>query len=253
MRKRDAYESLSIIMGELGQTPPVIRDPALNERHYGELQGLDKAKVAQRVGAEQVQRWRRSYHVAPPGGESLEATARRAVPFFERAIGGDLHRGRAVLVVAHGSSLRAIIMKLDALSHDEVVDVELETGVPIAYELTTDGTVVDKKVSGDSRRCRPSWALPSSRRNLCPQGTAPQIVKAMQDLDDFRTEDRGAALGARAARDAQRLDLDSAGTGPRDQRARQRPRPLRRSDLARAVRDVHRQASFVARREPSPR
>jgi 2,3-bisphosphoglycerate-dependent phosphoglycerate mutase len=141
-----AYDSLSIILAELGQTPPVIRDPALNERHYGDLQGLDKAQVAQRVGAEQVQRWRRSFDVAPPGGESLEATARRTVPFFERAIGGDLHRGRNVLVVAHGNSLRVVVMKLDAISHDEVVDVELETGVPIAYELTTDGTVVKKTV-----------------------------------------------------------------------------------------------------------
>jgi 2,3-bisphosphoglycerate-dependent phosphoglycerate mutase len=141
-----AYESLAIVLAELGQTPPVIRDPSLNERHYGELQGLDKAEVARRLGADQVQRWRRSYDVAPPGGESLEATARRALPFFERAIGGDLCQSKTVLVVAHGNSLRAIIMKLDALSPDEVVDLELETGVPIAYELTTNGSVVDKKV-----------------------------------------------------------------------------------------------------------
>jgi 2,3-bisphosphoglycerate-dependent phosphoglycerate mutase len=77
-----AHESLRIILAEIGQAPPVIRDAALNERHYGDLQGLNKADVAQRYGADQVQRWRRSYDVAPPGGESLEETARRAIPFF---------------------------------------------------------------------------------------------------------------------------------------------------------------------------
>jgi len=140
-----AHESLAIMLAELGQTPPVIREPALNERHYGDLQGLDKAEVAQRFGADQVQCWRRSYDVAPPGGESLETAARRAIPFFERAIGGDLRQGKCVLVVAHGNSLRAIIMKLDALSLDELIDLELETGVPIAYKLTTEGAVLDRK------------------------------------------------------------------------------------------------------------
>lgn len=141
-----AQETLTIVLAELGQAPPVIRDPALNERHYGDLQGLDKAEVAKRFGADQVQRWRRSYDVAPPGGESLEATARRTIPFFDRAIGGDLRQGKTVLVVAHGNSLRSIIMKLDALSPQKVVDLELETGVPIAYELTADGAVLRKDI-----------------------------------------------------------------------------------------------------------
>jgi 2,3-bisphosphoglycerate-dependent phosphoglycerate mutase len=141
-----AHESLTIILAELGQTPPVIRDPALNERHYGELQGLAKAEVTQRFGAAQVQRWRRSYDVAPPGGESLEATALRAIPFFDRAIGGDLHQGKTVLVVAHGNSLRSITMKLEALSPEDVVALELETGVPIAYQLTIEGIVLGKEI-----------------------------------------------------------------------------------------------------------
>jgi len=141
-----AHESLTIILAELGQAPPVIRDSALNERHYGDLQGLDKAEVARHFGADQVQRWRRSYDVAPPGGESLEATARRAVPFFDRAVGGDLRQGKTVLVVAHGNSLRSIIMKLEELSAESIVDLELGTGVPIAYELTTDRTVLRKEI-----------------------------------------------------------------------------------------------------------
>lgn len=138
---RRAYETLELILAELGQAPPVIRDAALNERHYGELQGLDKAEAAQHFGAEQVQLWRRSYAVAPPGGESLEMTAQRTLPFFERAIGGDLRHGKSVLVVAHGNSLRAILMKLDALDAEQVVDLEIGTGVPIAYELTPEGAV----------------------------------------------------------------------------------------------------------------
>jgi len=141
-----AYETLELILAGIGQAPPVIREPALNERHYGELQGLDKAEVTQKFGVDQVQSWRRSYAVAPPGGESLEMTAQRALPFFERAIGGDLRRGKSVLVVAHGNSLRAILMRLDSLSPAQVVELEIRTGVPIAYELTVEGIVCEKRV-----------------------------------------------------------------------------------------------------------
>lgn len=141
-----ASETLTTILVVLGQQPPVIRDPALNERHYGDLQGLDKRDVATRLGADQVARWRRSYHEAPPGGESLEMAARRTLPFFERAIVGDLQRGKTVLVVAHGNSLRSIIMKLEALSPEQIMAVELETGVPIAYDMTRDGAVLEKRV-----------------------------------------------------------------------------------------------------------
>jgi 2,3-bisphosphoglycerate-dependent phosphoglycerate mutase len=141
-----AHETLGIVLAELGQMPPVIRDPALNERHYGDLQGLNKGDAAERFGPELVQRWRRSYDVAPPGGESLEMTAGRTLPFLERAIGGDLRQGKSVLVVAHGNSLRAIVMKLDKLAPEDIGDLEIETGVPIAYELGADWAVTKKTI-----------------------------------------------------------------------------------------------------------
>jgi 2,3-bisphosphoglycerate-dependent phosphoglycerate mutase len=141
-----AQETLDLAMADLASRPPIIREPALNERHYGDLQGLNKADTAQRYGEAQVKVWRRSYDVAPPNGESLEMTAKRTLPFFDRAIGGDLRQGKNVLVVAHGNSIRSIIMKLDALSPDQVVALELETGVPWVYEIAPDGTVRSKQV-----------------------------------------------------------------------------------------------------------
>ena len=141
-----ACETLELILTRINQAPPVIRDSALNERHYGELQGLDKAEVTRLFGANQVQLWRRSFAIAPPGGESLEMTAQRTLPFFERAIGGDLRQGKSVLLVAHGNSLRAIMMKLEGLSPEQVVDLEIGTGVPVVYELTPEGAVREKKI-----------------------------------------------------------------------------------------------------------
>jgi broad specificity phosphatase PhoE len=111
-----AQETLEIVLSVLGQRPPVSRDQALNERHYGDLQGLNKKKTAECYGAEQVKLWRRSYDVPPPNGEALKNTADRTLPFFERAILGDLQLGNNVLVVAHGNSNRSIVMKLDGLT-----------------------------------------------------------------------------------------------------------------------------------------
>ena len=128
---------------------PVIRDPALNERHYGDLQGLDKAATAERYGAEQIHEWRRSYATAPPNGESLQDTAARTLPFFERAILGDVRQGKDVLVVAHGNSNRAIVMRLDALTEEEVPRLELATGVPLVYDLEEGGAVRGKQVLAD--------------------------------------------------------------------------------------------------------
>jgi 2,3-bisphosphoglycerate-dependent phosphoglycerate mutase len=142
-----AQETLELIL--TARPPPrlpVIRDQALNERHYGDLQGLNKADTAKRYGEEQVKIWRRSYDVAPPNGESLEMTARRTLPFFDRAIAGDLRQGKHVLVAAHGNSIRSIVMKLDALSAEQVVALELETGVPLVYDVRLDGTVASKQV-----------------------------------------------------------------------------------------------------------
>jgi 2,3-bisphosphoglycerate-dependent phosphoglycerate mutase len=141
-----AQETLELALSGRATRPPVIRDAALNERHYGDLQGLNKADTAQRYGEAQVKVWRRSYDVAPPNGESLEMTAKRTLPFYDRAIGGDLRQGKNVLVVAHGNSIRSIVMKLDALSPEQVVALELETGVPWVYEIGPDGSVRSKQV-----------------------------------------------------------------------------------------------------------
>lgn len=145
---RRAQDTLSIVLDTAGLDVPVIRDAALNERDYGDLAGLDKAETAERYGAEQVHVWRRSFDVAPPGGESLQDTAARTLPFFERAILGDLRHGRDVLVVAHGNSNRSIVMRLDDLGPDEVVALELATGVPLVYELDETGRVTSKRVLG---------------------------------------------------------------------------------------------------------
>jgi 2,3-bisphosphoglycerate-dependent phosphoglycerate mutase len=141
-----AQETLDLALAGRTVRPPLIRDAALNERHYGDLQGLNKADTAARYGDAQVKVWRRSYDVPPPNGESLEMTAKRTLPFYDRAIGGDLRQGKNVLVVAHGNSIRSIIMKLDALTPEQVVALELETGVPWIYEIGPDGAVKSKQV-----------------------------------------------------------------------------------------------------------
>ena len=113
---------------------PVYAAWELNERMYGKLQGLNKAELAEEFGAEQVQKWRRSFDEAPPEGESLAMTAARAWPYFEKEILPRLDQGKNVLIVAHGNSLRAIIMHLDKLSPDEIAHRELATGDPVIYE-----------------------------------------------------------------------------------------------------------------------
>lgn len=141
-----AQNTLQIIMETAGIEVPVIRDPALNERMYGELQGLNKARTAEKFGADQVKIWRRSYDVPPPGGESLKDTAARTLPFFERAIMGDIADGRNVLVVAHGNSNRSIVMQLDKLSKEEVLELNLGTAVPLVYDLSESGEVLGKTI-----------------------------------------------------------------------------------------------------------
>ncbi len=141
-----AVHTCDLLMEAGGITAPIIRDEALNERHYGDLQGLDKAETAKKYGDDQVHIWRRSYDVPPPNGESLELTAARTLPFFERAIMGDLRHGRDVLVVAHGNSNRSIVMELDGLSREEVLQLNLATGVPLVYEFDEAGTVTSKQI-----------------------------------------------------------------------------------------------------------
>lgn len=139
---RRAQDTLANILDSSGKTSiPVIRDQALNERDYGDLAGLNKDDMREKYGEEQVHIWRRSYDVAPPGGESLKDTRERTLPFFERAILGDIKQGKDVLVVAHGNSNRSIVMALENLTPEQILAKELATGVPLVYELNPDGTM----------------------------------------------------------------------------------------------------------------
>jgi 2,3-bisphosphoglycerate-dependent phosphoglycerate mutase len=133
-------------VGDPSEEIPVFPAQALDERFYGDLQGLNKAETAAQYGAEQVQLWRRSYAVKPPGGESLADTVARAVPFFKSRILTHLLADETVLVAAHGNSLRAIIMYLENLSETEIPLLELATGVPIVYELDPEGKLLSKQI-----------------------------------------------------------------------------------------------------------
>jgi len=126
-----------------------IRDQALNERDYGDLSGLNKDDARARWGEEQVHVWRRSYDVPPPGGESLRDTGARVWPYYLHEMQPHVLRGETVLVAAHGNSLRALIMALDGMSGEEIVKVEIGTGVPIVYRLNADSTVASKEVLHD--------------------------------------------------------------------------------------------------------
>ncbi len=130
--------------GDKSQELPIFTAQALDERYYGELQGLNKAQTAEKFGVEQVKEWRRSYAVRPPGGESLADTAARTLPFFRSRIIEHIKYGDDVLVAAHGNSLRSIIMELENLSEEDVPNLELTTGIPIVYEIDKAGKVVDK-------------------------------------------------------------------------------------------------------------
>ena len=132
--------------GNLDQELPVYLTAMLDERYYGELQGLDKAETAARFGEEQVQIWRRSYAVAPPGGESLADTVKRTVPFFRDRILPHLTIGDNVLIAAHGNSLRAIIKHLENLSETEIVNIELGTAIPIIYDIDAQGQITNKVI-----------------------------------------------------------------------------------------------------------
>jgi len=140
-----AHNTLDIILDEIGQGKiPTLKAAALNERDYGELVGINKEEARKRWGADQVHIWQRSYDIAPPGGESLRDTALRVVPFYEKWIVPELQKGKSVIVVAHGNSLRSLIMQLDRLSPDEVMQVELPTASPLVYKLNADGSVAEK-------------------------------------------------------------------------------------------------------------
>lgn len=129
---------------------PVICCFELNERMYGELQGLNKAETAEKFGADQVKLWRRSFDIAPPNGESLKMTAARSIPYFKEKIVPMLKNKDNVFVSAHGNSLRSIIMYLDNLTEDEVLHLEIPTGKPIIY-IHNEGKIVREDKENLSR------------------------------------------------------------------------------------------------------
>jgi 2,3-bisphosphoglycerate-dependent phosphoglycerate mutase len=144
-----AQHTLTLVLDELDQPGlPTTADQALNERDYGDLSGLNKDDARKRWGEEQVHIWRRSYDVAPPGGESLKDTVARALPYYCQNILPAVLNGKRVLVAAHGNSLRALVMVLDRLTPKTIPSMELDTGVPLVYRLKADSTVESKDVLG---------------------------------------------------------------------------------------------------------
>jgi 2,3-bisphosphoglycerate-dependent phosphoglycerate mutase len=140
-----AQRTLGLMLEELGQINiPIIKDQALNERDYGDLSGLNKDDARKKWGEEQVHIWRRSYDIAPPGGESLKDTLARTLPYYVTEILPRVLRGERVLVAAHGNSLRALVMVLEKLSPEQILKREIGTGVPIIYRLNADATVDSK-------------------------------------------------------------------------------------------------------------
>jgi 2,3-bisphosphoglycerate-dependent phosphoglycerate mutase len=142
-----AERTLDIILEVIGQKDVAVeKSEALNERHYGELQGLNKEETAKKFGAAQVKIWRRSYDEAPPGGESLKDTAGRTLPYFRDKILPELQEGRNILVSAHGNSLRSVVMDLDHLTKQQVLELNIPTGIPIVYLFDKDLNILSKKI-----------------------------------------------------------------------------------------------------------
>ena len=134
-----------LILKELSQSDlEKIENKALNERDYGDLSGLNKDEARKKWGKEQVHKWRRSFDIPPPGGESLKNTAERVLPYFSKIILPVLKKNKETIVVAHGNSLRALVKELEKLSPQEVVNLEIPTGVPICYRINSKGKVEDK-------------------------------------------------------------------------------------------------------------
>src|SRR5262245_13266524 len=142
-----AQKTCQYILDATGQSNlETIRDQALNERDYGDLNGMNKDEARRKWGEEQVLIWRRSYDVPPPGGESLKDTGARVWPYYLHDMQPHVLRGKTVLVAAHGNSLRALIMALEGISGQEIVKLELGTGVPMIYRLNADSTLASKEI-----------------------------------------------------------------------------------------------------------
>jgi 2,3-bisphosphoglycerate-dependent phosphoglycerate mutase len=150
-----AIDTLNIVLKIIGQEKiPIEYDKALNERHYGALQGLNKAETAKKYGDEQVKLWRRSYDIAPPKevtelnplgiSESLKDTAARTLPYFESKILPEVKAGKHIVVSAHGNSLRSIVMQLDNLTREQVIELNIPTGVPLLYVYDAAGNITER-------------------------------------------------------------------------------------------------------------
>ncbi len=170
-----AIHTLNNVLDELDRDwLPVVKNWRLNEKHYGALQGLNKAETAAKYGEAQVKLWRRSFDVCPPAleeddprspyvadmyrnedkkdlplTESLKETIKRTVPYFNDVIRKDMEKGKRVLIVAHGNSLRSLVKYFDKLSDEEIIDVNIPTGVPLVYEFDDKFNVTKKYYLGD--------------------------------------------------------------------------------------------------------
>jgi 2,3-bisphosphoglycerate-dependent phosphoglycerate mutase len=130
-----AQNTLKLALEVAGKSVPTTYNQALNERMYGDLQGLDKTETALKFGDEQVKIWRRSFDIAPPNGESLKDTAERVIPYFEAEIAPKLKQGKNIVIAAHGNSLRALIMHLEKMTPEQILEFEIGTAIPRHYEL----------------------------------------------------------------------------------------------------------------------
>jgi 2,3-bisphosphoglycerate-dependent phosphoglycerate mutase len=141
-----ANDTLNIVLDITGQKSiPVDYDQALNERHYGDLQGLNKAETAKKYGDAQVKLWRRSFDVQPPNGESLKNTLERVLPYWDAKILPCVKKGERLIIAAHGNSLRSLVMHLDNLSREAVLELNIPTGVPLVYEFDADARPVSHR------------------------------------------------------------------------------------------------------------
>jgi 2,3-bisphosphoglycerate-dependent phosphoglycerate mutase len=141
-----AQKTLDLALEVSGQSDlPIVKDKALNERMYGDLQGLDKTETAKKFGEEQVKIWRRSYDIAPPNGESLKDTAERVIPYFEKEILPELKAGKNIVIAAHGNSLRALIMYLEKMTPAQILEFEIGTAQPRIYQLDNNLKVLEAR------------------------------------------------------------------------------------------------------------
>ena len=187
-----AIHTASAVLGELDEEwIPVVKDWRLNERHYGALQGLNKSETAAKYGAEQVRIWRRSFDIQPPAlepadernpalqkmyrnveksllplTESLKDTIARVVPYYENVIKKDMEAGRNVLIAAHGNSLRALVKYIDGISDDDIIGINIPTGVPLVYELDDDLKAISHRYLGDAKE------LEAKIQSVAKQGEA---------------------------------------------------------------------------------